>query len=419
VPPTRLDLLQGITVDTIGVGAGQAFLDLLGDVAGETGGRTLATTAPDDDLRRFFVEELINALRGFSPQLVGYRRGALATAGGGAETFTVNEGARKLVLKLSWRRGAKLDFRVLKDGVDVTGAGRMVSGQFYRIFALDLPAAGIANSGGQWRMEIGGASGLAYEAAAIVDEHRLRYDIALGNLPNLVGRPLDLAVRLAADGKALVRDVTVDAVLQRPRLAAGNLLAEADTNPRIGEPGQRLGERRLLALAGDKRAWAQLQPLSEKITLRHTGDGIYRTRLKTTIPGIYTVTVTIRGRHPQLGAFERSETATAILRFGDAVLAESALRLREHRMSGTARAVELVLRPTDRYGNLLGPGLASRVVAELPAGRVVGGAQDLGDGRYLFLFVLPKGADPRVTLSVGSGVLYRGAIGDLARLPGG
>ena len=48
-----------------------------------------------------------------------------------------------------------------------------------------------------------------------------------------------------------------------------------------------------------------------------------------------------------------------------------------------------------------------------------GGAQDLGDGRYLFLFMLPKGADPKLTLSVGSGVLYRGTITELRRRLGG
>ncbi len=416
VPPTRLDTLPGITVDTIGIGAGQAFLDLLADIATQSGGRTKATIAPDDDLRRFFVEELINALRGFSPQLVAYRRGMVATGGRATETFTVNGGARRLVLKLSWRRGEKLSFRVLSNGVDVTSSGRIVAGPFYRIFALDLPAGAAAR---QWQMAISGRSGVAYEAAAIVDEHRLRYDIAFDRAAALVGEPLELVTRLAVDGKALVRDVTVEALVRRPRVAAGNVIAGAAATPPPGEPGQGTGERRLLALAGDKLAWERLAPTSERVVLRHAGGGVYRAQLKATVPGIYMATLLIKGRHAALGTFERSETATAVVRFGAAALARSALRLRDRGARGAESAVELVLQPQDRFGNLLGPGLAATVTATLSAGRIVGGAQDLGDGRYLFLFMLPKGTDPKLTLAVGQAEFYRGTITGLRRLLGG
>ena len=34
-------------------------------------------TLDADDLRQFFVEQLIDTLRGSSPQLIGYRRGTL------------------------------------------------------------------------------------------------------------------------------------------------------------------------------------------------------------------------------------------------------------------------------------------------------------------------------------------------------
>ena len=81
VPPISLNQLPGIAVDTIGIGAGNAFTGLLANIAGESGGRTWITTAPDNQLREFFVEELINALRGFSPQLIDYRRGAIGTNG--------------------------------------------------------------------------------------------------------------------------------------------------------------------------------------------------------------------------------------------------------------------------------------------------------------------------------------------------
>ena len=51
-----------------------------------------------------------------------------------------SHGGRKLVLKLSWKRGSKIDFSVAKDGVDVTAVGRFIVGDFYRIFVIDLPS---------------------------------------------------------------------------------------------------------------------------------------------------------------------------------------------------------------------------------------------------------------------------------------
>ena len=424
-PPMRLDQLPGITVDTIGIGAGEAFLGLLDDIATETGGVTKATVAPDDELRRFFVEELINALRGFSPQLVGYRHGVVASAGTAAEAFLVNAGARKLVLKLSWRRGQTLGFRVFKDGMDVTAAGRLVTGDFYRLFAIDLPAAGPSgaiDSGGQWRLAIEGKPGVAYEAAAIIDEHRLRYDIAFGRPPVRVGEPLELKIRLSVDGKPVVGDMAVDAVLQRPRVALGSWLAKAkpaaDPLPAGSEPHQRPAERQVLALSADKRAASRLAPLTDTVTLKRDAEGVYGLTVRPTVPGIYTATVTIRGTDPALGRFERTETVTAVVRFGKAVLSASGLRLRDHPVGGADRMLELVIRPRDRYGNLLGPGLASSLDAELSAGRVVGGAQDLGDGRYLFLFKLPKQPGVRLTLSVNGAELYSGTIETLRRVAG-
>ena len=160
VTPTnlRLDQLSGIAVDTIGIGAGEAFVGLLNDIAIETGGRTWLTTAPDDDLRRFFIEQLINALRGFSPQLVAYRRGTVA-AKGSTEAFAIEDGVHKLVLKTSWKRGDSIDFSVAKDGVDVTAAGRFIGGAFYKIFVIDLPAKGPITARGNWQLRIKGKEG--------------------------------------------------------------------------------------------------------------------------------------------------------------------------------------------------------------------------------------------------------------------
>jgi hypothetical protein len=80
--------------------------------------------------------------------------------------------------------------------------------------------------------------------------------------------------------------------------------------------------------------------------------------------------------------------------------------------------LELVVRPRDRYGNLLGPGLASSLAAGLSSGRVVGAAEDLGGGRYLFLLRLPKQPGVRVTLSVNGTAFFEGTVEELRRAGG-
>jgi hypothetical protein len=422
-PPTRLDQLSDITIDTIGIGAGEPFLGLLEDIATETGGVIKATTAPDDELRRFFVEELVSALRGFSPQLAGYRRGSVAANGTAAEAFLVDAGARKLVLKLSWRRGQTLGLRVLKDGVDVTGSGHLVAGAFYKLFTIDLPAAGsVGAAGGSWIVQVEGKPGVAYEAAAILDEHRIDYEIGFGRPPVRVGDTLELRVRLTLDGKPIAHDVAVEAVLARPPVALGNWLAGAKslTGPLSAgsEPRQPPAERRILASADDKSTARQLAPIRKSVALKPDGSGLYRVALHPTIPGVYSAVVTIRGSDPALGRFERTETVTAVVRFGQALLAASGLRLREY--PGAAdRLIQLVLEPRDRYGNRLGPGLASSLDAELSAGRAIAGAQDLGDGRYLYLFKLPRQPGVRLTLAIGGAPFFAGTIEDLRRRAGG
>ena len=315
VPPIVLDKSSGIAVDTIGLGAQDSFAGLLEDIALATGGRT-KTTIEIELLRRFFVEELINALRGFSPQLVAYRRGAVA-ARGSAEAFVIESGVRKVVLKLSWKRGDSMDFAVMKDGVDVTADGRIISGAFYKIFVINLPKKGknrIA-AGGNWQMRIKGKRAAAYEAAAIVDGGGISYDAVFKAKRAKVGDPLELVVRLAAGSKPIGDSARVTARLMIPTTSVRDLITpNPPKEPPAFEAGMTLGERQLLALPQDPEKWAKLRPKRQTVVLRRSGNGAFSTRLHPQVPGIYTAVVTIDGEAAKIGKFSRTMTATAVVR---------------------------------------------------------------------------------------------------------
>jgi hypothetical protein len=313
--PAFLDPTLDIAVDTIGIGASD--LGLLQDIAHETSGHFLSTTDPTAaSVRQFFVEELINALKGFSPQLIAYRRGNIASAGS-TQTFPVEAGPHRLVLKLSWQRGDSMSFSVAKDGVDVTAAGRFIDGAFYKIFVIDLPAKGRSpiTARGNWQVRIKGKATTAYEAAAIVDGGRITYDAVFNARRPKVGDPLELVVRSTAGGKPIGASAKVTATLMIPTTAVRDLIAtDPPKEPPSFEPGMTLDERQLLAFTQDPKNWAKLKPKRQTVVLKQDGKGAFNTRISPKVPGIYTAAVTIDGEAAKIGKFSRTITATTVVR---------------------------------------------------------------------------------------------------------
>jgi hypothetical protein len=408
-PLTRLNECTIAPVDTVAVGTGQPFLDQMQEIAAVTGG---LSSAIDDaqGLREAFITQLINTLRGSSPQLVAYRRGAVQ-GGNATETFAANATARKVLLSVSWARGQTLNVRAFKNGVDITSSARVASGAFYRILTFDAPGPiGQGGLAGSWEVRVSGPSGAAYEASAIIDEVALSYRTQFGALRNLVGTPLELSVRVLGEKRPIDGRLTVTATVERPRIALGNLLQSIkapEKPPAGGESKATPVEQRLAALIGDPEVLKQLRAPAETVRLESDGKDGYRAVLKdATVPGLYRATVRIVGEGGKYGGFERRETVSAIIRFAEADLAASQLTVSAMK----ANAVDITLRPRDKHGNLLGPGLASQVQLAVSNGRTNPGPEDLGDGRYRYRLTVPKGHDPTVLLVVAERLLFKGTL---------
>ncbi len=414
----RLDML-GFAVDTIAIGDG-AFTDRLVQIAGDTGGVFETTLAPAQDLREYFVEELISSLRGFSPQLVAYRRGS-TTGDATVETFAVNEGADKVILKLSWRRGAELELRVENGGRDVTKAGRMVRGPFYRIFVLDLPAEldrQPITAGGDWSMTITGDAGIGYEAAAIVDEPALSYRATVTSPDFRAGSPLDLELALFDGERPIAAGVEVTARVLTPATSVGTLLATQTTPqgalPALAEPGSSPGQRKLALLLQDEKHWQSLQPVAQSVTLRGSGDGHYRASFPgAVVAGGTRVIFTVEGEDPRLGRLQRSRTVSTKLRLGPLDAAGSGLTLAGGVPGAGGRSVTLQLRPIDLHGNYLGPDYAGHIGVALGDGAVAGAVADLGNGSYAVPLFVADGRDPDVGVTLAGAPLFSGKLSDL------
>jgi VWA domain-containing protein len=424
MPATDLNAALGIKVNTIGVGATPAFVDLLDDIAAETNGLFKLTTAPDDDLRRFYVEELIDVLRQFSPQLVDYRYGAIGNDTS-TQTFTTNASARRVVLKLSWRRGTTQRFSVQKDGVDVTRFGRMIRGPFYQIFAIDVPSSPQGTSitpAGSWRMVISGAKGAPYEAAAIVEEEELEYELSIGGSRHTAGTALPLGVRVTFGGLP-VTDARVTARVLAPTQALGTLLSTMPTPATPAgfqyEAGATAAQRKYQLLLGQPAFKTALQPSSTPITLQSNGNGTYSANFTSTaIAGAYTVIFRIEGQRADIGPYDRSETRSVTVAFGTPVLAASDLRVTATGSGPAGQRYDLSVRPVDASRNHLGPDYG-HAIAVLVDGVLVGTPpQDRLDGSYVFPIVAPRPpAATNVRVVVMGRPLYDGPLSGIPSGP--
>lgn len=418
-PPTDLNAGPGIKVSTIGVGATPAFLDLLDYIAGETGGAYHHTESPDEDLREFYVQELIAVLRQFSPQLIGYRHG-VASRDTSLETFTVNASARRVVLKLSWQRGDSMNFSVVRNGVDVTRFGRVISGPFYSIFAIDLPAAPHAqiDPAGDWLMVIRGPEGAKYEAAAIVEEERLKYDFTVGGSERVVGDPLPLNVRLSFAGRP-VTDASVSARVLAPQQSLGALLSKSPSpvvpSKLLYEPLATDAQRKFQLLLAQDSFRAALQPTEFPITFRNNGDGTYSaTFTGTSVSGAYTIIFRAEGQRPDIGKYDRTERRSVTLRFGNPSLDASELTAARAPQTNAVGNYELNVRPVDGLGNYLGPDYGQAINVSVDGVRVAQAPRDLLDGSYNFpLATTRPPALTKIVVTVLGRPLYEGTLADI------
>ncbi len=421
VPPTALDIDLDRKINTIGVGATDPFVALLTDIATATGGVSQFTVAPDDDLRRFYVEQLVDALREASPQLIDYRHGQLRSTTQ-AESFVVSSSTRRLFFKVSWQRGqTPVEITgIAKDGRDLIQYGQLVRGDYYRIFSLDLadiPAMrGIhVLPQGPWQISLSGVKGEHYEAAAIADEAGLDYVFSLGNRPKL-GEPLQLLARLSVNGEALTDAGTAIARIRTPGQGLGTLLSTTPTpGPSDGgEPAATGGQLKLERLLQTPGFWDKVQSLVREIPLVHHSNGFYVASFADTdVPGIYTVEFTIAGEHPDIGPYTRTETLSTLIEFAQADIDTSDLSVIERIVGSDVDRLRLRIEPLDAHGNYLGPDYADRIHITVAPGSVASDIRDLLDGAYEAWLEVPTAADPDISVVVLDQRLYAGSASKL------
>jgi Zn-dependent metalloprotease len=421
-PQTVIDENLGITISSIAVGAGDPYLELLEDIAEKTGGISRFTTAPDDDLRRFYIEELVSVLQQHSPQLLAYRYGTLGSSPA-LEEFDVAENAKKIVFKTSWERGRTFSVRIFKDDVEMSEYARLTSGPFYSISSLELPVTtgnGIVDSEGTWRLQIEGQKGTDYEIAAIVDEPKFAYEFSLGEDDYRVGDPVEIFARINYGGVPVTDADEVKVTVLKPGMGMGTLLSvkgfPSEPEDFQTEKGILESQKKLQLLLMREDAWAKVQPKKRIIFMGHRQDGMYTAVFENTdVPGIYTFVFEIEGMNPTTGPYSRTESISTLVSFRRAERKKSYILMETLKRTEDVRNLRLYLRPRDSFGNYLGPDYGDQISITISQGEVTGAVQDGVDGSYTVPLIIPRGKDPMITIRVLDHTLFEGPISKLEK----
>ena len=398
-PPTDLDNLGGIRLHAIGVGIAPALLAQLFDIAAPSDGLVKITTNPDENLIRFYMEQLVEVLRDFSPQLVTYRT---ATAFGAAyESVDINSASKQVLFKVSYPRGTNMDIDIIHDGVDVTNRASITTGDFYKIFHYSFDQLNQINaqSSGNWGVRMTGISQhLDYQLGVLADEYEIDYGISMQGGVYEAGDPLKFYLEFERNGKPWkAKMLDVSARVHYPRIPIGNLLAEAKlvADPKIEfEKGSLIGERKLAVLQQDPDFHEKIKPGTKTIQLKQDKDGrFYGIFDQTKIAGKYDITFNIEERGKETGRFVRTEMRTAVVKLGAFDRDASKVQIKRK----GERNYIVSVRPTDKFGNLLGPDHADFLNVRVSQGRLLN-IKDNGDGSYV-ISVRAKPGSSRFTLA--------------------
>ena len=236
-PPTQLNSALDITVNTIGVGVTSAFETELSAISGGTSGLHKSTTNADADLRRFYIEQLVDALRDASPQLIDYRY----VGSGSAGAFRINPGTKKVVFSISWdRRDAeRLPISIFLDGQNVTKLAReRLRGDFYEVISF-TPAAGQRDGGvmqsldGEWILRVSGAGNVPFEVAALADHGELDYEFEAAPGVIRAGESTVLASEVGLRGLPYGDGMEVRVEIAVPRTSLASALATTPKPSRL------------------------------------------------------------------------------------------------------------------------------------------------------------------------------------------
>ncbi|ODS37810.1 MAG: hypothetical protein A7315_03685 [Candidatus Altiarchaeales archaeon WOR_SM1_79] len=447
--PIILDDPININVHTIGIGAMGNWLEMLNHISLATFGRCYTATEIWPNLKEFFLETLVEIYRGSSLQVIAKKEGMLKEEQQ-VETFLLNMSVRKATILLSWvGEECPLTFKLKKDDKTINLSHKVVEDQTYRFATLAFPhyqtartifypfksapfhfkkkmqvvklsepyistdyGGELINPDGWWEVVIertfpGNESNVPYHLMVIADDKQLECTFEYPFEIIYTGEPIPLSIKVLEDGLPVEKVYSAEVTVHRPKVALGTILSKYKIKGKFPMKEDITEDiapcptaQKLEMLLQDKKAAESLKEVElERLKLipvwktslekRVRSKGLFRGFYENTqVPGMYKLDFKIKGVGSRCGMFERTETRTIFIKPKPDLEATN-ITSNYQRKKGTL-AVTVI--PTDKFGNLLGPG-HSQAVQCIVEGKAKGKVNDNLDGSYQTELKIPKKAD--------------------------
>ena len=434
---------SGAFVHTIGLGVAQdpggtPWHETLKEIAVRQGGAHVFVTDAFE-LEGTFLEGLVQTLRGDTLEYVLERELSMAPGATESISIPVNATATKFSVAVSWSQQGDLSpqLELLRpDGTpesieELVRVGRSYAilnrfledadrhPELYGNWTLRLALQGKGDSFGDAGHAAKAGEGLRVRVHALLDDEDVHYDFHFNGPDLRVGVPLRVSASATQGDRRLLHADEVRVTMHRPARWIGSELARSKAS--LGADVAAAIDPDLLAQPlGAKLYAAFSQPgFAERIgaiqsswELTDDGqhgdavaaDGRFERQLFTPqLPGHYKLEFRMAAYALDGSPVERIETRSVYVRPAKVTLDSSSVHLAEG-----VGGPELELRPSDVFGNLLGPGFASKL--RLSVGGALVPLADRLDGSYVAS--LPASFQPStpVELSVWNELVHAGPI---------
>lgn len=382
--PLSLSSLNGsIPIHTIHLGdvGGAAIMNL---VSTTTGGQhfSIQNDGNFDSFLAMWDNTLVNNLRGNSPTLGGVRSGKLPNGGAVSQSFTVDNQAETLVFKLVNFSTGRIKVTIKKDGVTVIDQAQGPLTGIYTITPGVLAKKGISSFGGTWEVSHDGSS-RNYYLSLFVEEEAFRFNTLIGKKMHQPGDTIPLRAELVYnDGTQsfMIPDAdSVYVILAKPGQDFNDIFAQAKADL-AGESTEKnipAGQLKYETLvAGNKDFLAAIAPQNRRIFLTSNGDGTYTAPFTDTeLSGNYQFLFVIKGKHAQIGNYERIQLVSTVIDFGVADPGKTIFQIQ-----ALNRGNILVITPVNKFGHKIGPNRLSQISVTVAGKPLL--LEDKLDGTY-------------------------------------
>ena len=445
-----------IPIHTIGTGVNGALWEMLiQGIADQTGGLHDFVYDSATVLAPFYFQTFVEAMRGSSPAIVGINSGLIDRAQDPGEIthiYQVNKAAKMGVFLVCWHAFSSSDRNKDAIKMEVFAPGSTVpftqgvvrSGNHFHIRSVEFPIPAQQHQG-DWKIVINSdamvGSKAYYHAGVFVDEAELLYRVGVAPREGFygTGEPISLTATLSLDGQPVTgSDVdTVECIVTRPGPdSLGTLMHLHDlTDDQLNNNPPGVHEdnfsnrytRKLYRLAVEQNLANLLVPRQDSVTVKlldngnlANGDAVARDGVfsalytKTRKPGTYSFDFLIKGNHPVIGEFERSETSTTMVQVKKADPNKSEIYA-ESLANGNKL---LTITPADSYENFLGAGYKDNIIFTTSDGTASPVVDKREMGTYTTtLSGISPGIDPEITIKVFNEVLYKGKYSEIVFKP--